>query len=397
MEGVVKAVLISMSSVKKPQRLFIMGLFVVLVTFQGKATFRNLSRYCDMHEKRFSRWYRRRFDFAQFNTRLIQHEFPDDGERIAAIDASFMKKSGQKTEGLAWFYHGQLGQAMKGLELSLICTVDLQTHTAYAVDARQTLDSKHETRVDFYARQVTTLAPSLKAQGIDYLAADAYYSKVKFVDAVCSGALHMIGKLRVDADLQWYFDGPYAGTGRPKQYDGKVDFQADLDRFERLETADKGVEIYSAVVQAKTFKRKVRVVLLRWAHQDRISTALLFSTDTALDGLKIVAYYKARFQIEFLFRDAKQHTGLMDCQARCKEAIHTHINASLSALNLLKLEDRRQKQASSETVISIASWRRKKFNQHLMKILFERLGLSRDCNKVAKVYDTLSDYGAVTA
>ena len=26
--------------------------------FQGKATFRNLSRYSDMHEKRFSRWYR---------------------------------------------------------------------------------------------------------------------------------------------------------------------------------------------------------------------------------------------------------------------------------------------------------------------------------------------------
>ncbi len=180
MEGVVKAVFISMSSVKKSQRLFMMSLFVVLVTFQGKATFRNLSRYCNMHEKRFSRWYRRRFDFAQFNTRLIKHEFPEDAERIAAIDASFMKKSGQQTEGLAWFYHGQLGQAMKGLELSLICTVDLQTHTAYAVDARQTLDSEHETRVDFYARQVTTLAPSLKAQGVDYLTADAYYSKVKF-------------------------------------------------------------------------------------------------------------------------------------------------------------------------------------------------------------------------
>jgi len=43
MEDVVKAVLNSMSSVKKSQRLFIMRLFSVLVVFQGKVTFRNLS------------------------------------------------------------------------------------------------------------------------------------------------------------------------------------------------------------------------------------------------------------------------------------------------------------------------------------------------------------------
>ena len=120
MEDVVKAVLNSMSSVKKPQRLFIRNLFSVLVIFQGKATFRNLSRYCHMHEKRFSRWYRRHFDFPLFNRGLIEHELPEGAERIAAIDASFMKKSGQHTEGLGWFYHGQLGQAMKGLELILL-------------------------------------------------------------------------------------------------------------------------------------------------------------------------------------------------------------------------------------------------------------------------------------
>jgi len=401
MENVVEAVLNSMSSVKKPQRLFIMGLFSVLVVFQGKATFRNLSRYCHLHEKRFSRWYRRHFDFTLFNTDLIKRELPEGAERIAAIDASFMRKSGQHTEGLGWFYHGQLGQAMKGLELSLICIVDLKSNTAYTLNAKQTLDSEleaeKETRVDLYARQVSTLAAKLKEQGVHYLAADAYYSKVKFIDAVCASHLHLVGKLRVDADLQWYFGGPYTGMGRPKVYDGKVNFQTDLDRFDRVGTLENGVEVYSAVVYAKAFKRKIRVVLLRWEAHDRIGSALLFSTDTALDPLKMVAYYKARFQIEFLFRDAKQHTGLMDCQARCKAAIHTHINASLTALNLLKLEDRKNKKTTEESVISIASWRRRKFNQNLMETLFEQLGLSRDCDKVAQVYDRLSEYGAIAA
>ena len=54
----------------------------------------------------------------------------------------------------------------------------------------------------------------------------------------------------------------------------------------------------------------------------------------------MIQYYKARFQIEFIFRDAKQYTGLADCQSLLVERRYTHINASLSALSLLKLEDR---------------------------------------------------------
>ena len=86
-----------------------MRLFSVLRLFQGKATFRNLSRYSDMHEKRFARWYRRAFDFAHFNIRLLAHELPKDHERIAAIDASFMKKA-EAYRGLGYFYHSQAGK-----------------------------------------------------------------------------------------------------------------------------------------------------------------------------------------------------------------------------------------------------------------------------------------------
>ena len=92
-----------MFSVKKPQMLFVTALFSVLMVFQGKATFRNLSRYCGMHEKRFSRWSRSHFDFALFNTTLIKHEFHENVERIAAIDASFMKKVANTKRGWVGF------------------------------------------------------------------------------------------------------------------------------------------------------------------------------------------------------------------------------------------------------------------------------------------------------
>ena len=43
---------------------------------------------------------------------------------------------------------------------------------------------------------------------------------------------------------------------------------------------------------------------------------LLFSTDIEQDPKEIYQFYKLRFQVEFIFRDAKQFTGLADCQAR---------------------------------------------------------------------------------
>ena len=63
----------------------------------------------------------------------------------------------------------------------------------------------------------------------------------------------------------------------------------------------------------------------------KIRNALLFSTDIHLPPEQIVEYYQARFQIEFIFRDAKQFTGLSDCQARHLPRLDFHFNASLIA------------------------------------------------------------------
>ncbi len=397
MERIVQTVLDSMSSVKKPQRLFIASLLAVLLVFQGKATYRNMSRYSDMSEKRFSRWYRRAFTFSTFNINLLSEALPSAAHRIAVVDASFMTKSGKKTEGLGWFYNGSAGEAQRGLEISLIGLVDIQSNTAYALDACQTLDQLDQSRVDLYAEHVVSLAQTLHQQGIRYLAADAYYSKVKFVSPVVDSGLHIVGKLRVDANLQWLNEKAYSGFGRPKQYDGKIRFEQELHRFDKIGLLDADTEIYAKVVYSTRLKRKINVVMLRCVRGNKVGRALLYSTDTRLNPETLIAYYKARFQIEFLFRDAKQYTGLSDCQSCQKEAIHTHVNASFTALNLLKLEDRRENQTETETVISIATWKRRKFNQHIMKRLFDKLGLSVSNKKVAQAYETFSNYGSIAA
>ncbi len=74
-------------------------------------------------------------------------------------------------------------------------------------------------------------------------------------------------------------------------------------------------------------------------------------------------YYSARFQIEFVFRDAKQYTGLRDAQTRKAKGIHFHCNASLCTTNILRLEERQ----FPKNVISLASRKRYHYNYFLLE------------------------------
>ena len=65
---------------------------------------------------------------------------------------------------------------------------------------------------------------------------------------------------------------------------------------------------------------------------------LLFSTNTNIDAEKILYYYSARFQIEFLFRDAKQHLRSEKYQSRNKKALDYHFNAVIACLNQIKAD-----------------------------------------------------------
>jgi len=396
MREIVERILREMSSVNQPQRNFMVKLLFVLTVFQGRATYRNLSRYCEMHEKRFSRWYSRDFDFSSFNTQLLQEVLPKKHERIAALDASFLKKSGKKTAGLGWYYNGCVGKAERGLEISTLAVIDLKRNTAYALDSHPTPNSDDACSLARrYAAQVMAQDQSLKQLGIRHLVVDGWYSKKNFVAPVLDTGLQLVGKLRVDANLRWLYEGPQrSGPGRPRKYEGQVIIDTDLARFDDMGELDCGRYGYTAIVHAVSLGRKVRVVVLRQSDERRV---ILYSTDTALKPHKIVEFYRARFQIEFLFRDAKQHTGLEHCQAWKEKAIKTHINASLTALNLLKIEDAQCQGDDSVNVISIASWKRRKFNQHLLSRIFSFLDIDESHKIFLKVSEAFGEYGVIAA
>ena len=55
-----------------------------------------------------------------------------------------------------------------------------------------------------------------------------------------------------------------------------------------------------------------------------------------MDGREILDYYRTRFQLEFCFRDGKQHAGITNSQSTDFRKLDFHFNASLAAVNLAK-------------------------------------------------------------
>ena len=391
------SVLEGWQKISRPQQKFLRHVLELLWLFPGSATFRNLSRYSAYCEKSFARWYERELDFVSLNHTLIEQCVPAAHEQALALDASFISKSGRHSYGVDQFWNGCHGRSERGQEISLLAWVDITANSAYALSVEQTpatapQEAKTRTRMDHYLDQVQRVMAARDVAALKYLLTDGAYSHKPFIDGVRHSGLHQIGKLRRDSVLRYLYQGPRrVGPGRPKCYDGKVDF-TDLARFERVATDQANIVLYSQTLNHPRFKRNLRVVVVRNTTTQRY--ALLFSTDLTLDALTIYRYYKARFQIEFVFRDSKQFTGLADCQARSQRKLAMHFNLSLTALNLAKLESGAANEP--DAAFSMASLKRRTFNQHLIDRILQRLDQGQTLDKFSPEYIALCNYGTIS-
>lgn len=194
--------------------------------------------------------------------------------------------------------------------------------------------------VDHYAQVVDWQIDNCVALS-GYLAADAYFAKVGFVERVCRAGLHIVSRLRKDARLRYLYRGPSSGKpGRPREFDGRVDLaKPDLDYF-TVSHRDEQVVVYSAVVNCPFLKRNIKLAYTQYLDADGQpkNYKLYFSTDLGLPAWMIAKYYCLRYQQEFLIRDAKGFAGLSDCQARSVNKIDTHLNLALSAVSVAKAQ-----------------------------------------------------------
>jgi hypothetical protein len=150
--------------------------------------------------------------------------------------------------------------------------------------------------------------------------------------------LHLISKLRHNAALYLPYTGAKPRRGPTPRYGDKLD-DRHLPAEARVQAVTEGdllSQTYQMTVWHKDFPDLLNVVIQVKTHlkSGKRAHVVLFSTDLTLSAARIVDYYSLRFQIEFNFRDAKQHWGLEDFMNVGETAVTNAANLAFLMVNL---------------------------------------------------------------
>ena len=400
-EALAEAIIEKISNINQSRRKFMIHLFFLFMGLRGRFNFLNMARYGKYNEQSYRNNFSNSFDFLSVNKELIIQSC--SAHKIIAFDPSYIPKSGKHTEHMGWFWSGTSGKAMKGLEIGGLAVIDVENNTAMSLEAIQTPSAKElkqigKSMVDHYARVIIERKEILEELS-DYLAADGYFAKESFVIPILENtSLHIISKLRTDANLWYPYHGAHTGKrGRPKSYAEKVAVKNIDKKLITLCHQDDDTRVYEGVVYSKMLGRKIKIAYLeRWKDGSYSGEyVILFSTDLHLAGSFIYLYYKSRYQIEFLFRDAKQHCGLTHCQARGEKKLYFHFNASLTTVSLAKAIyylplPKEQRQGFSMSTIKTLY-----LNKIIAERIFANLELDLNQQKIQSVYQDALFYGSI--
>jgi hypothetical protein len=101
--------------------------------------------------------------------------------------------------------------------------VDVADAAAYSIEAVQTPSGMKGKLMEHYVSIVKKNIDSILSY-TRYLAADGYFMKSSFIEPLLELKLHVITRMRPDANLSYLYRGAQkTGRGRKKLYAGKVD------------------------------------------------------------------------------------------------------------------------------------------------------------------------------
>ncbi|MEM9548917.1 MAG: transposase [Bacteroidota bacterium] len=393
-----------LSNISKGRRSAMVEILLLYLSCRGRMNFSQFGRQGDRYEKTYRYHFEKEFNWSGFNGQLIKSYCSE--ELIIGFDPSYIRKSGKHTPGLGYFYSGVAGGYKKGLEIGSLAIIDIQQNTAYHYESITTPSSSREkikdgrTIVDHYADLIIQRAEELVGLSL-VLVVDGYFAKKKFVNGVCEQTpLEVICRLRDDANLKYLApESKVKKRGRPKLYSGKVDVQnIDKDKFEK-EYEDEEMRLYSLIVHSVGLKRNIKVSCVEFLDSQGKPKVrkLFFSTNLERSGLQIYNYYKARFQMEFIFRDSKQYTGLEHCQSRSPKKLNFHFNASMTSINVAKCILRNGVDKNTSIPLSIGDLKMKLQNRNMLYRIFSIYGFDHKLIKINRQYRQILKYGNIAA
>jgi len=367
-----------------------------ILTMRGRITMKGLSRWSEQggSYSSINRFFHSEFDWLTINWLFIKNHIIDIGTFLLVGDEVVITKSGKKTFGVDRFYSSIQNQVVPSISFLNISLLSVALRKAFPMlniqivkenkegcikdKGTRTEDKKTKTNTEKKrgrgrpqgsknknSKDKVELSPYLllvkesilKVLGkinkfipIAYFVFDGAFGNHNATQMVLQTGLHLISKLRFDSALYFQFNGEQKGRGRRKKYGEKIDYENLPEKYLKETIKEDGIEtkIFQMNMWHKKFVNLLNIVVIvrRDIEKKRVAHTVLFCTNLDLDYKKIVDYYSLRFQIEFVFRDAKQYWGMEDFMNVSKIAVNNFTNLSTFMVNFSypireKLQDKK--------------------------------------------------------
>ena len=344
-----------------------------LLAMTGRVTMLSISRWTGKggSYRTIQRFFMSNIQWGALNWSIIKRSLSAEGVILVAGDATTVTKSGKKTHGLGRFFSSIYSRAVPGIAFQTLSLIDVTTRSSWPLLMEKILpkpkqDKPTTTAIKKIKRakgrpkgaknknhrdvklsaEVTQIKVMLVrlleltkgTLSVAYFVYDGAFGNNAAVQMTRQTGLHLISKLRNNSALHFKYSGIYSGKGRRRIYGSRVNYSDLPTENLTSDTTKKQIRtrIYQLEVIHKKFADTLNVVIILKENQQIGKTAriILFSTDLDLEWDKLVDYYRLRFQIEFNFRDAKQHWGLEDFMVIKEQSVFNAANLSLFMVNV---------------------------------------------------------------
>ena len=348
-----------------------------MLSIPGRITMLGLSRWTEKggSYRTIQRFYNSIILWKEIQWQLIRINFlTKDGEYLLAGDETVVSKAGKQTYGIDRFFSGIQQRVIRSVAFFAISLIDVEKGRSYPIELKQVIRSEEEKNASKIRKETTNTTPkrkrgrpkgsknkvnqvekrspeleriqySLKSVlemigqtiKLKFIALDGHFGNYPCAKMVKELGLELVSKLRSDAALYLPYQGEQLHRGRKRIYGQKMDLSNPPEQFLKATQTEDGyqTDIFQGVFLNKSFSLPLNVVIIVKTNLKTLSKAhvVLFSTDLDLDYERLIRYYSLRFQIEFNFRDAKQHWGLEDFMNIKELPVTNAANLSLFMVN----------------------------------------------------------------
>ena len=352
-----------------------------------ETTTRGLSRYCEYSLRHIFRFLATQHKWLEIRVLLFKSFIYDKkAHYIVAVDEVVEGKSGSASFGVDRFYSSCQQKTIKSVCFFALSLINIHTKNSYLLNILQVVystddkkriasqkektkagkqrtkvgknlpkgrpkkenkDKKVETQQkisnltasfrvfkDLFINSLNLLKSSILGIKITHLVADCAYGGLDYLQIALNNGCFLISKMKSIAALYEPAQSQIGKRGRPKMYGKKIDLQ-NIDAKYLKKTVQKNGNThqyyqFEALNKSLVGVKLNVVVLVVIDKNGKYSTNVWFSNDLKISFETLLEYYTMRFQIEFHFRDAKQHFGLADFKNYKEKNLTNFVNLSFT-------------------------------------------------------------------